>query len=469
MSTERIGRTTTLLLFALLLSSCGSEPKSTVAHSTLEDLDTPVAHLYLDEVHPAPGGADSIALYFRALDAFRENVDLIDLGRLALEQDGELVSEEIVLSELRNAESEGVSVTVTLDHSNVMLDDDALEDAKRAILELIEHIESEGWGRHAFSVVGFARDRTEIVPFGSSAEEARAKIAALEADTQAFSAALFDGLDFAVARLRETDARPRRGLVLLISDGHHNLEERDPEDRNRFLQPTHRIEALLAEADLGENRGRILIHTLGHPIPAWHEDHIDLLDDLASGSGGEYLRTRHPSELGALLRGVFDDANRSLKALVPARMDGQPHRLRLRVGRRSSDIHVAQYPEHFEISPGLVALGAAIVALAGVAAFVLFLLRPGRLILTGAEERGQTYRIRQGRTTIGAAATVDIQLVDPSISDHHATIVINGRTVYVEASDPANRLQVNGDPTPRRQLDPGDRLQIGDVEARFER
>lgn len=466
----RVALGATCAASAAWVLACGSETEAPATHSSLEDLDTPVAHLYLDEVVPGPGEEDAVALYFRALDAYRENVDLLDLGGLHVEQDGALLGGELEIAELRTIPSEGVSVVVALDHSNVTADGGALGQSKRAILELMEHMEGEGgWARHAFAVVGFADDLTAVVDFETPFAEARTRVEALEVDTEAYDAALFDGLDRALALLRAEEARPRRALVLVISDGRHNLEERDPENLERILHPTHRIEGVHEQAALDQGRGRILVHAFGHPIPVWHEEHIDVLDDLASGSGGEYLRTRHPSELGALLRGVFDDANRSLRATAPTVLDGEPHRLRLRVGPRSSDVHVTPYPSRFRLGAGALALIFAVLALAAVGGFVAYLMRPGKLILTGADENARTFRIGQGRTRIGSSPDNDIQLVDETIAEHHATIVINGRTVYVEAADARNLLQVNGESLTKREIEAGDRLRFGAIEARFER
>lgn len=460
------------VLIAMLFSAltgCGSDPDSTSPRPPVADVETPVAHLLLDDVVAAPGGDDSVALYFRALDAYRENVDLVDLRGLFAEQDGAFLGDEMTVAELRNAENEGVSIVVAIDHSNVTADGGALEQTKSAIGELIDHVEAAGWNENALAVVAFANERKEVVPFGLSAADARERLRLLEPDPKAFSAALFDGLDRAIALLRETPDIPRRSLVILISDGRHSLEERDPNDRDGFIQPERRLTDVAEQSAATDGRGRVLIYTIGHPIPAWHEKHIALLDDLASSSGGEYLRTRHPDELGGLLLGVWDDASRSLKAIVPARMDGEPHRLRLRVGRRASDVQIATYPSHFEIGPGAVLAGFGALGAASLIGLVLFLRRPGQLILAAADQSGHSFRLAQGITRIGAAADNDIQLVDASVSAQHALIVINGRTVYVEDQGSAESTFVNGEATQRRALESGDRLRFGTVEARFER
>lgn len=458
-----------LALVLVLGLACREAPEETPHAAPSFDKDTPVAHLYLDDVWPAPGGQDAAALYFRALDAYRENVDLIDLRGLIVEQDGEILPGKLNLAELRNAENEGVSIVVALDHSNVTADGGALEQTKRALLELVGHIESAGWERHALAVVGFAADRVEVVSFDASADEARAAIRALEPDADAYSAALYDGLDYSIQILRDRQDIPRRSLILLVSDGRNSLEEQDPENRDRFIQPQRRIDAVLSECAAADGRGAILLHALGHPIPPWHEQHIELLDELATATGGEYLRTRHPDELGALMLGVWDDANRSIKAMIPARMDGEPHRLRLRIGRRNSTAQVVTYPQHFEIGPGLLLGGFGALALAGLVGLIVYLRRPGHLVLANAETAGQSFRLSQGQTRIGAAADNDIQLVDASVSDYHATIVINGRTVYIEDQGGSNTTFINGEVANRRALESGDRIRFGSVEARFER
>ncbi len=464
----RPGAAQTVLLLALLgLVGCGEESSRIERTDLDEDSATAIAHLYLDHAVAAQDGDDLLTVYFRALDPFRENIDVIDFKGLVVEDSGEAIADRPLVAELATSPREGVSVVVVFDRSKVTAVDGVLDQTRTAILELIDHMEASGWSRHAFAAVAFAKGRELIVPFGSSIDAARSTIASIEADPTAFDAALLDGIDLAIETIRSAPDIPRRTILLVVSEGEHNLSQPTKEDEERVLGP--RIASIVESSRPGSGNPAILVHTLGHPNPYYHQEHIDLFDQISTRTGGEHLRSRDGSQLGSLMIGVFDEAFRSLKALVRVDMDGKPHRLGLRVGRRASEAIVIQYPRHFEIGPaevGFAAGGIVLVALVGLVAWVR---RPARLVFTGGVGPTEPVRLRQGHNRIGLSATNEVRIADPSVADHHATILMRGSAVVIEDAGSESGTFVNGEAMQRRSLESGDRIRIGDVEARYER
>ena len=91
-----------------------------------------------------------------------------------------------------------------------------------------------------------ANGRELIVPFGSSLEASRSAIASIEADPNAFDAALLDGIDLAIETVRSAPEIPRRTILLVVSEGEHNLSQPTKEDEERVLGP--RIASIVESA-----------------------------------------------------------------------------------------------------------------------------------------------------------------------------------------------------------------------------
>lgn len=104
--------------------------------------------------------------------------------------------------------------------------------------------------------------------------------------------------------------------------------------------------------------------------------------------------------------------------------------------------------------------------------------RPRLVVATGGkadrdapEARGeeQALFLTHSVTVIGRAAEADLRLNDPGISRRHAEIRLeNGVFVLVDL-DSTNGVRVNDAPTTRRQLAPGDRIELGSTTLLFRR
>jgi transcriptional regulator with GAF, ATPase, and Fis domain len=70
-------------------------------------------------------------------------------------------------------------------------------------------------------------------------------------------------------------------------------------------------------------------------------------------------------------------------------------------------------------------------------------------------------------TTLGRALGNDVHLPDPSVSDHHAQIVFNGRDFQLEEIDRAGDILINGKKKRRARLVSGDRITLGKAQIGF--
>ncbi len=74
----------------------------------------------------------------------------------------------------------------------------------------------------------------------------------------------------------------------------------------------------------------------------------------------------------------------------------------------------------------------------------------------------------QPELTIGRRPRSDLQLLCAMISGTHAVVRVMGERVVIEDAGSKNGLEVNGCPVARCALLPGDRVQLGTFELRFE-
>jgi len=63
-------------------------------------------------------------------------------------------------------------------------------------------------------------------------------------------------------------------------------------------------------------------------------------------------------------------------------------------------------------------------------------------------------------TTIGRGADCDVRIDNPAVSTHHARILCEGDSIFIEDNDSKNGVFVNGDRVKRRSLGYGDEITI---------
>lgn len=73
--------------------------------------------------------------------------------------------------------------------------------------------------------------------------------------------------------------------------------------------------------------------------------------------------------------------------------------------------------------------------------------------------KGQV-ELRKELTTIGRSKDNDIQIDNSGVSTHHARIVQEGQSYFIEDASSTNGTNVNGEPVSRKQLEYGDLISI---------
>lgn len=103
--------------------------------------------------------------------------------------------------------------------------------------------------------------------------------------------------------------------------------------------------------------------------------------------------------------------------------------------------------------------------------------RPRLVVTTGGkaqegspEARGeeQTCFLTHAVTVVGRGVDADLRLNDPGVSRRHAELRVEGDTVLIVDLGSTNGVRVNDVPTTRRQLAPGDRVELGSTVLVFQ-
>jgi pSer/pThr/pTyr-binding forkhead associated (FHA) protein len=92
---------------------------------------------------------------------------------------------------------------------------------------------------------------------------------------------------------------------------------------------------------------------------------------------------------------------------------------------------------------------------------------PFRLLAVSGPDAGKVFPLGAGRTILGRAEDATIQLTHPSVSRHHAEVVVlpDGRLELVDSGS-SNGLVLNGKTIRREILEGGDLFELGDVRIR---
>ena len=81
---------------------------------------------------------------------------------------------------------------------------------------------------------------------------------------------------------------------------------------------------------------------------------------------------------------------------------------------------------------------------------------------------GTTHELVDEAITIGRGPDNTIVVNDPSISTHHAQLLLEGDTYRLKDLDSTNGIRVNGKPVTETALRFDDRIRFGAAEARYE-
>lgn len=85
----------------------------------------------------------------------------------------------------------------------------------------------------------------------------------------------------------------------------------------------------------------------------------------------------------------------------------------------------------------------------------------GWLVDLDGKQKGQDFRIEEGKVLLGAAPDCQIHLQNDFASDQHASLRYTDGEYVLTDLDSTNGTKVNGEPITRKRLSDGDRIQIG--------
>ena len=91
-----------------------------------------------------------------------------------------------------------------------------------------------------------------------------------------------------------------------------------------------------------------------------------------------------------------------------------------------------------------------------------------KLVLLSEGFAGRTYELNVEKTTVGRVEDNAFQIAEPSVSSHHAEIILNGTDVLVKDLNSTNGTYINGEKITEAVLKPGQTLKFGQVELRLE-
>ena len=91
-----------------------------------------------------------------------------------------------------------------------------------------------------------------------------------------------------------------------------------------------------------------------------------------------------------------------------------------------------------------------------------------KLVLLSEGFAGRTYELNVEKTTVGRVEDNAFQIAEPSVSSHHAEIILKGNDVVIKDLNSTNGTFINGEKVTEGVLKPGQTLKLGQVEMRLE-
>jgi hypothetical protein len=91
-----------------------------------------------------------------------------------------------------------------------------------------------------------------------------------------------------------------------------------------------------------------------------------------------------------------------------------------------------------------------------------------KLVLLTEGFTGRTYELSVDKTTVGRVEDNAFQIAEPSVSSHHAEILLRGNDVVIKDLNSTNGTFINGEKVTEATLKPGQTLKLGTVEMRLE-
>ena len=90
-----------------------------------------------------------------------------------------------------------------------------------------------------------------------------------------------------------------------------------------------------------------------------------------------------------------------------------------------------------------------------------------KLVVLSAGMNGRTHELNVDKTTIGRVEDNTFQIADPSVSSHHAEVILQGSDVLFRDLNSTNGSFLNGEKITETILKPGQTLRLGQIELQL--
>jgi pSer/pThr/pTyr-binding forkhead associated (FHA) protein len=91
-----------------------------------------------------------------------------------------------------------------------------------------------------------------------------------------------------------------------------------------------------------------------------------------------------------------------------------------------------------------------------------------KLVILNQGMTGRSFELNIERTTIGRVEDNTFQIADPSVSSHHAEIILRGSDILVKDLNSTNGTFINGEKIEEQVLKPGQVVRFGQVELKID-
>jgi hypothetical protein len=93
----------------------------------------------------------------------------------------------------------------------------------------------------------------------------------------------------------------------------------------------------------------------------------------------------------------------------------------------------------------------------------------GWLVALNGAQKGEDFRLREGKNALGSAEGSEVTLRDQSVSSRHASISYRDGKFFIVDLDSTNGTFINEDPEPlaRVELNDNDLIKVGETQLKF--
>lgn len=91
-----------------------------------------------------------------------------------------------------------------------------------------------------------------------------------------------------------------------------------------------------------------------------------------------------------------------------------------------------------------------------------------KLVILNQGMTGRTFEVNVERNTVGRVEDNTFQIADPSVSSHHAEILLQGPDIFIRDTGSTNGTFINGEKITEAVLKPGQTLRFGQVELKID-